>query len=170
MSLRWSFVRLELPGSFRFWFLRCNVRPHPGLLPQEKVNHSPSSFQFTASGVRTTSTQMLANRPQTCPLLGERKQVRASVKHQFHFPSNLHTRNASVTPQACASQPRWVCGASPSRISGTWPRQPVFINCSMLPRYAFAAVTASGDPASRDHARASASQKTGNVHVHAVPL
>jgi hypothetical protein len=56
------------------------ARPHPGLLPQEKVNRSPSHFQFTVSGVRTTSIQMFKNRSQQCPLLGERKQVRASVK------------------------------------------------------------------------------------------
>ena len=42
-----------------FLGFKANVRPHPGLLPQEKVNRSPSSFQFTASGVRTTNSQIL---------------------------------------------------------------------------------------------------------------
>ena len=41
------------------------------------------------------------------------------------YPFNsFHTRNASVAPHACASQPRCACGASPSMISGNWPRQP----------------------------------------------
>src|SRR6266545_5747994 len=39
---------------------------------------------------------------------------------QTFSSSSLHTRNASVAPQACASQPRCVCGASPSMISGRW--------------------------------------------------
>ena len=43
-----------------------------------------------------------------------------------------HTRSVSVTPHACASQPRWECGASPSRISGNWPRQPSSNNLSAL--------------------------------------
>ncbi len=40
------------------------------------------------------------------------------------LPNSSHTRSASVTLQAWASQPRWACGASPSRISGSWPTQP----------------------------------------------
>jgi hypothetical protein len=38
------------------WFYN---RPHPGLLPQEKVNRSPSRFQITVSSVRATSTQIV---------------------------------------------------------------------------------------------------------------
>lgn len=46
----------------------------------------------------------------------------------FFFIHNIfHTRMVSVTPHACASQPRCVCGASPSMISGIWPMQPVRI-------------------------------------------
>jgi hypothetical protein len=56
------------------------AHPHPDLLPQEKVNCSPSLFQFTVSGVRATSIQIFKNRSQQCPLLGERKQVRADVE------------------------------------------------------------------------------------------
>src|SRR6185369_4766500 len=37
--------------------------------------------------------------------------------------SSIIARSNSATLQACATQPRGVCGASPSKISDTWPRQ-----------------------------------------------
>ena len=40
--------------------------------------------------------------------------------------SQRHTLRASETLHAWASQPRWVCGVSPSRISGSCPEQPSF--------------------------------------------
>ena len=97
MSLRWSFVWLELPGY---------------------KDVSPAGFLKI---VRAFCPSSIAG-------------LRVDVVRGYNFDSSFHTRKASVTPQACASQPRWVCGASPSRISGIWPRQPSFINCSMLPR------------------------------------
>ncbi len=53
----------------------------------------------------------------------------------FILPSSRsQTRNASVTLQAWASQPRWTCGSSPSRISGRWPTQPSLRIRSAEPR------------------------------------
>jgi hypothetical protein len=48
--------------------------------------------------------------------------------------SHFQTRNVSRTLHAWASHPRAVWGASPSRISGSWPRQLLKSNLSMLPR------------------------------------
>ena len=64
----------------------------------------------------------------------ERFQVHIAAAQQLAKPLVIHTRSASVAPHACASQPRCVCGASPSRISGNCPRQPSFNNFSALPR------------------------------------
>ena len=66
------------------------------------------------------------NRDQTALL--------APVRRVGDEPNSFHTRSVSVTPQAWASQPRGVCGASPSTISGIWPRQPSVISRSTLPR------------------------------------
>ena len=69
--------------------------------------------------------------------------------------------------QAWASQPRWVWGASPSRISGRCPRQPASRRLSVLPRRARAVATASG---LESQATARASARIGRNHVQAVPL
>ena len=59
------------------------ARPHPGLLPPEKENRSPSLFQFTVTGLCATVRQTFKDRPFVCPLLGERNQVRAGVRNQY---------------------------------------------------------------------------------------
>ncbi len=57
------------------------------------------------------------------------------ARRQFDaVDSHFQTRSASVTPQAWASQPRCVWGASPSRISGIWPKQPSHKSRSKLAR------------------------------------
>ena len=38
--------------------------------------------------------------------------------------SSISTRKGSATDHACAKQPRGRCGASASKTSDTWPRQP----------------------------------------------
>ena len=57
------------------WF---NARPHPGLLPGEKENRSPVSWNIVW---RSWQEAYRANkrRERECPLLGERKQVREVV-------------------------------------------------------------------------------------------
>ena len=55
----------------------------PAFSPQEKVNRFPSRFPFTVSSVRATSIQIFKNHSQQCPLLGERKQVRANEENIF---------------------------------------------------------------------------------------
>jgi hypothetical protein len=54
------------------------------------------------------------------------------------------TRSTSAALQAWASQPRCACGASPSMISGRWPRQFAWRRSLVLARMARAASTASG--------------------------
>ena len=69
-----------------------NARPHPGLLPQERMNRSPFSGDKNASGVpsrfgaslsEAAVATVLENFPNAAPALplspGERAGVRASV-------------------------------------------------------------------------------------------
>jgi hypothetical protein len=80
-----------------------NGRPHPGLPPsvfaalrrdraeakgeggQEKVNRSPSSFQFTASGVRTTCSQIFSESSADMSSLGGEETGEGERKTPISF-------------------------------------------------------------------------------------
>ena len=88
-----------LRSTAALWFImtiEMNVRPHPGPLPQERENRSPSlcvaeafgssfalRFENPMRGDRWFDSRKICIVQSVFPLPGERARVRASVKTNF---------------------------------------------------------------------------------------
>jgi hypothetical protein len=84
LAIRPFYFQLSLLSRTIIRMSWCNVLPHPGLLPKEKVNRSPSDENL-GNWIGRTVVRKTKNVHWYVLSWGERKQVRASVKTNSTF-------------------------------------------------------------------------------------